>query len=299
MLDFPEYGRLLGIVEDNLYRLLPEQDAKSASLRESMTYSLRAGGKRIRPVLLLAACELAGGATGEAVPYACAAEYIHTYSLIHDDLPAMDDDDLRRGKPSNHKVYGEAGAILAGDGLLSTAFEVMCSDMLARQNDPEGLRRSVKAACEIAAACGCGGMIAGQTADIEAEGRDVSPELLGYIQTNKTAALIRASAVAGGYIGGADEALVSSLAAYGGKLGLAFQIADDILDVAGSAEDTGKATGRDAVLRKATYPSVYGMDESRKALEALTQEAVEHMDPYGKDGGFFTEIARRLAVRTR
>jgi geranylgeranyl diphosphate synthase type II len=299
MLDFPEYGRLQGIVEDNLYGLLPEQDAKSASLRESMVYSLSAGGKRIRPVLLLAACELAGGSPREAVPYACAAEYIHTYSLIHDDLPAMDDDDMRRGKPSNHKVYGEAGAILAGDGLLSAAFEVMLSDMLARQDDPEGLRRRVKAAREIAAACGCGGMIAGQTADIEAEGRDVSPELLGYIQTNKTAALIRAVAVAGGHIGGANEALVSSLAAYGEKLGLAFQIADDILDVAGNAEYTGKATGRDAALHKATYPSVHGMDESRNALEALTHEAIERIAPYETGGGFFTEIARRLAVRTR
>jgi geranylgeranyl diphosphate synthase type II len=298
MLDFPEYRRLLYVVNENIDGLLPEVDVNSSSLAEGMRYSLKAGGKRVRPVLLLAACELAGGDTTEAIPYACAVEYIHTYSLIHDDLPAMDDDDMRRGMPTNHKVYGEAAAILAGDGLLSSAFEVMHTDMLLYFDRPAMMKKRARAAYEISKACGCRGMIAGQVADIEAEDVSVSPELLEYIQVNKTAALIRASVVAGGYIGGADAKLTGSLSVYGENLGLAFQIADDILDVAGDEAELGKATGGDARRRKATYPSVHGMDESRKTLSALTRKAIESISAYDCNSDFFTEIARELARRT-
>jgi geranylgeranyl diphosphate synthase type II len=297
MLDFPEYTRLLYLVNENIEGFLPEVDVNSASLSESMRYSLSAGGKRIRPVLLLAACELAGGDSAEAIPYACAIEYIHTYSLIHDDLPALDDDDTRRGVPSNHKAYGEAAAILAGDGLLSSAFEAMHRDMLLYFDKTDMLKRRARAAYEISAACGCRGMVAGQVADIEAENIDVSSELLDYIQVNKTAALIRAAVVAGGYIGGADAKLTSSLRAYGESLGLAFQIADDILDVTGDEAAMGKPTGHDAEMRKATYPSVHGMDESRARLSELTRTAIERITSYERNADFFTEIARALSVR--
>ncbi|MDR1495889.1 MAG: polyprenyl synthetase family protein [Clostridiales Family XIII bacterium] len=299
MIDFPEYRRLLYLVNDNLDGLLPGADVNSASLSESMRYSLKAGGKRIRPVLLLAACELAGGDTTEALPYACAVEYIHTYSLIHDDLPAMDDDDMRRGAPTNHRVYGEATAILAGDGLLTSAFEVMYKDMFMYFDKPEMLKKRARAAYELSKACGCRGMIAGQIADIEAENVSVSPELLDYIQVNKTAALIRAAAVAGGYIGGAGAELIDSLSAYGENLGLAFQIADDILDVTGEEKELGKATGHDAELRKATWPSVHGMEESRRMMSELTRKAIECISSYDRNTDFFAEIARGLARRTR
>ncbi|MDR2162345.1 MAG: polyprenyl synthetase family protein [Clostridiales Family XIII bacterium] len=298
MLDFPEYIRLLYLVNENIGGLLPEVDVNSASLAESMRYSLNAGGKRVRPVLLLAACELAGGDTMEAIPYACAVEYIHTYSLIHDDLPAMDDDDMRRGMPTNHKVYGEAAAILAGDGLLSSAFEVMYTDMLMYFDRPAMLKRRARAAYEICKASGPRGMIAGQVADIEAENKGVSPELLEYIQVNKTAALIRASVLAGGYIGGADAELIDSLSVYGENLGLAFQIADDILDVTGDEYELGKAIGGDERQRKATYPSIHGMEESRAKLSALTRKAIEGISSYDRNSDFFTEIARGLAGRT-
>jgi geranylgeranyl diphosphate synthase type II len=298
MLDFPEYRRLLYLVNENIEGFLPEIDSKSETLGESIRYSLSAGGKRVRPVMLLAACEFAGGDTMEALPYACAIEYIHTYSLIHDDLPAMDDDDLRRGKPTNHKVYGEAAAVLAGDGLLSSAFEVVNTDMLLYFDKPELLRRRVRASYEFAKSCGCRGLVGGQMADIEAETKAVSAEALDYIHVNKTAALIRAAVVAGAYIGGADRALVDSLGIYGESIGLAFQIVDDMLDVTGSAEELGKDTGHDAKTNKATYPSMYGLDRSRERLTQLTKDAIDAVSAFDRNSDFFTEMARRLAART-
>ncbi|MDR2157065.1 MAG: polyprenyl synthetase family protein, partial [Clostridiales Family XIII bacterium] len=249
MIDYPEYHRLKYLVEEHLLDFLPEIDKMSITLYDSMRYSLKAEGKRIRPVLLLAACELSGGDTMQALPYACAVEYIHTYSLIHDDLPAMDDDDLRRGQPTNHKVYGEATAVLAGDGLLSSAFEAMNKDMLLYFDRPNALKQRVRAIFEISKGCGCRGMIAGQLADIEAESKTVSPELLDYIHLNKTAALIASAIIAGAYIGGAETSLFENLRAYGENLGLAFQIADDILDVTGNAMEHGKRPGKDSALR--------------------------------------------------
>ena len=187
------YENYLAIVNEHILDFLPEIDNKSITLYDSMKYSLMAGGKRLRPVLLLGACEMCGGDVNAAIPYACAIEYVHTYSLIHDDLPCMDDDDLRRGIATNHKVYGEDIATLAGDGLLNSAFEAMYRDMFLYFDDPDALKARVRAAYEIAKGAGCTGMIAGQVADVESEGKACSPEMLDYIHLNKTAALITAA----------------------------------------------------------------------------------------------------------
>lgn len=208
---FDEYKEL---VDQHLMDFIPNIDNKSISLYESMKYSLTAGGKRLRPVLLLAACEFAGGNIKEAIPYACAIEYIHTYSLIHDDLPAMDNDDLRRGLPTNHKVYGDAIAILAGDGLLNCAFEAISKDMMLFYDSPEKIRKRVNAAYEIAKGAGVRGMVAGQVSDIEAENAIASKEMLEYIHLNKTGALIRAAIKAGLYLGNPTDSMINDLEKY-------------------------------------------------------------------------------------
>ena len=254
-----EFDRYKSIVEEHLLDFIPEIDHKSITIYESMKYSLTAGGKRLRPVLLLAACEFAGGDINNAIPYACAIEYIHTYSLIHDDMPEMDNDDLRRGVPTNHKVFGEAMALLAGDGLLSTAFEVMHRDELLYLDEDIRLKRRIRAAYEISKYAGCRGMVAGQVADIEAEGKQCSREMLDYIHINKTAALIMASVRAGAQLGGADDKMLESLTNYAENLGLAFQIVDDILDVVGDEATLGKKTGVDLENNKSTYPALYGL----------------------------------------
>ena len=238
-----DYLRYKQLIESHLMDFLPDVDSKSCTICDAMRYSLEAGGKRVRPALLLGACEFAGGDIRQALPYACALEYVHTYSLIHDDLPAMDDDDLRRGKPTNHKVFGEAMAILAGDGLLTSAFEAMNKDLFLYFDEPVSLKRRIRAIYEIAKGAGCKGMIAGQAADIEGEGRQCSKEMLDYIHINKTGALIIAAVRAGAHLGGADDKMLSKLTDYAENLGLAFQIADDILDVVGVEAEMGKAKG--------------------------------------------------------
>jgi geranylgeranyl diphosphate synthase type II len=299
MIDLPEYRRLKYLVDENLTGFLPDVDKKSETLSESMRYSLNAGGKRIRPVLLLAACELAGGDTKVALPYAAAIEFIHTYSLIHDDLPAMDNDDLRRGQPTNHKVYGDAMAILAGDGLLSSAFEIMNFNLLLHLDNDAELKRRIRAMYEIAKGAGVRGMVGGQVADIEAEDKSVSAGVLDYIHINKTAALIRAAILAGAYIGGADPNLIERLTTYGENLGLAFQILDDILDVTSTEEELGKMVGHDSEMSKVTYISLHGTDASRKRLEELTNAAIRAIASYGeRNTEFFVDMARALATRT-
>ena len=247
-----EYQRLMELVEENLVDFLPKIDHKSFTLHDSMAYSLSAGGKRIRPVLLLATCEMFGMNPHEALPYACAIEYIHTYSLIHDDLPAMDDDDLRRGKPTNHKVYGEAMAILAGDGLLHSAFEVMTKDMLLYFDKPDKLQHRAQASYEIARRSGVRGMVAGQVADIESENKQCSREMLDYIHLNKTAQLITAAIMAGASLAGISFEERKAMSTFGEALGLAFQIVDDYLDVCGDEKEIGKPVGSDAKLNKST-----------------------------------------------
>lgn len=285
------------LIENHILDFLPDVDHKSITLYESMKYSLTAGGKRIRPILLLAAAEFTGCKVEAAVPYACAIEYIHTYSLIHDDMPCMDDDDLRRGVPTNHKVYGEAMATLSGDGLQSAAFEAMTKDMFLYMDDEVALKNRVRAAHEIVKGSGCRGMVAGQVADIENENRVCSGEMLDYIHLNKTAALIVASIRAGAMLGGADTKTLNDLTIYAENLGLAFQIADDILDIIGSEEDMGKKSGVDSVKHKSTYPALYGLEASKTKLMELTDTAIEALADYYDNAEFFVELAKYLAVR--
>ena len=291
------YAEYKEIIDQHLLDFLPNIDNKSISLYESMKYSLTAGGKRLRPVLLLAACDFAGGDIREAVPYACALEYIHTYSLIHDDLPAMDNDDLRRGLPTNHKVYGEALAILAGDGLLTTAFEAISKDMMLYFDDPEKLRKRINAAYEIAKGAGARGMVAGQVSDIEAESSDCSSEMLEYIHINKTAALIKSAIKAGLYFGNPDREMLAQLDIYAENLGLAYQIVDDILDETGTVDELGKPIGSDKKKNKTTYISINGMQEAHDRLDELTEEAIEAIARYYDNAEFFRDLVLSLKVR--
>ncbi len=291
------YNDYKEIIDTHLLDFIPNIDNKSISLYEAMKYSLTAGGKRLRPVLLLAACEFAGGDIKEAIPYACAMEYIHTYSLIHDDLPAMDNDDLRRGQPTNHKVYGEALAILAGDGLLTTAFEAINKDMMLYFDEPEKMRKRINASFEIAKGAGCKGMVAGQVSDIEAETNDCSNEMLEYIHINKTAALIKSAIKAGLYLGNPSSDMLSQLDKYAENLGLAYQIADDILDVIGNPEELGKETGSDKKKNKTTYTSINGLEAAQDRLEQLTENAVEAIADYYDNAEFFRDLVLELKDR--
>ncbi len=291
-----QYNQKKEWVESNLESFLPTLDVKSQTLYDAMLYSLNAGGKRIRPILLLATNEFCGGDTENAMPFACAIEYIHTYSLIHDDLPAMDDDDYRRGKPSNHKIYGEAAAILAGDGLLNSAMEMICHDIYHHMGDFKNIKNKILAAREIFTASGCKGMIGGQMADIEAEGKRVSKEHLEYIHMNKTTALIMASVRAGAFLGGAGEALLKNLTLFSKNIGLAFQITDDILDICGDEKLLGKSLGSDIKHEKTTYPSLYGIEASKEKVKALHEESYQILDRYeGTD--FLKALLKRLMDR--
>ena len=291
---FDDYREL---IEKHLTDFIPDVDHKSITLYDSMKYSITSGGKRIRPVLLLAACDFCGGKVEEALPYACAIEYIHTYSLIHDDLPCMDNDDLRRGVPTNHKVYGEAVATLAGDGLQAAAYEVMNRDMFLYFDDINALKRRIRAAYERSKGSGCRGMVAGQLADMEAEDKSCSAEMLDYIHLTKTAALIVAAVRAGAYLGGADSEMLDDLTVYAENLGLAFQICDDILDVEGEEAEMGKKSGMDSINKKATYPSIYGIEKSKERLDTLTETAIDALKKYYDNAEVFTKLAKTLAVR--
>jgi geranylgeranyl diphosphate synthase type II len=270
------------LVEKELRRLLPETKGLEESVCEAMRYSVFAGGKKIRPVLLLAAYELCDGDTAEAVPAACALEMVHTYSLIHDDLPAMDDGQLRRGKPTTHKKFGEAIALLAGDALLTLAFEALSH-----------CRESVvpKLVYELAHAAGTMGMIGGQVADIEWAGKEVEFPTLEYIHSHKTGALITASVRMGAIIAETDAETLKSLTGYGHCLGLAFQIADDIIDVESDSSITGKDSRADVALNKATYPRLFGVAESRRRCLGLIEQAKKHLANIGPRADMLTAIA--------
>ena len=293
------YDEYKDLINEHLLDYVPGIDTKSSSLYESMKYSLTAGGKRLRSVLLLASCEFAGGKAIDALPYACAMEYIHTYSLIHDDLPAMDNDDLRRGLPTNHKVYGDGLAILAGDGLLTTAFEVMTKDMFLHFDNLKELKKRINASYTITKNAGVRGMVAGQVSDIESEHKQCSNEMLEYIHLNKTGALIVAAVRAGLYLGGAEEEMMKDMTSFAENLGLAYQIADDILDVKGNTEELGKKTGVDAEHEKITYVSLNGMEASEKKLTELTMNAVEAIDKYYDNAEFFRNLVLKLQKRTK
>lgn len=293
-MNFNEYKK---IAEEHLLDYLPPVGERSITIYNAMKYSLEAGGKRLRPVLVLATCDFCGGDIKEAMPYALAMEYIHTYSLIHDDLPCVDNDDLRRGKPTNHVMFGEAMATLAGDGLLNSAFEAMLSDIKNTENT-DSLIRKIKAADAIGNAAGCLGMIAGQVADIEAEGKSISVEHLDYINKNKTGAIIRAAVQAGAYLGGADEDLFNDLTEYAEDLGLAFQIRDDILDITGTVEELGKNVGHDEETNKSTYPAIFGLEESEKRLEEVNNHALKVIEKYD-NAEFYRELVEMMANRRK
>jgi geranylgeranyl diphosphate synthase type II len=265
------------LVDAALERFLPPESAPPPVVHRAMRYSVMAGGKRLRPILVIAGAEAVGGHAEVVMPTACALELIHTYSLIHDDLPAMDDDDYRRGQLTSHKVFGEAIAILTGDALLTLAFRLVAENA-AHVKDSRVICDVV---AEIAGAAGTGGMVGGQVVDIESEGKTVTPETLDYIHTHKTAALIRASLRVGAMLSGARPAALEAISAAGHFLGLAFQIVDDILDVEGSLEELGKTAGSDERKQKATYPAVHGLDASRRRARALLDEAQTALAPLG------------------
>ena len=267
-------GACSQLVEAWMDGVVPGGLEESRRLNRAMRYSLFAGGKRLRPALVLLTCRLVGGREKDALPAAAAIEMIHTYSLIHDDLPAMDDDDYRRGRLTNHKVYGEAMAILAGDALLTLAFRLL-ADSAA---EPRAIRDVM---VELAEAAGTGGMVGGQVVDIESEGKSVSPETLEYIHRHKTAALIRGSLRVGARLGGGSAEIVDAITTAGDRLGLAFQIVDDILDVEGSLAELGKSAGSDVRKQKATYPALHGIEASRKKARNLIDEAKVLLAPLG------------------
>jgi geranylgeranyl diphosphate synthase type II len=274
--------------------LVPSESVEPRVIHRAMRYSLFAGGKRLRPVLLLASGEALGAETEDLMPAACAIEMIHTYSLIHDDLPAMDNDDLRRGRPTCHKAFGEAMAILAGDALLTQAFRVLSSE--APYADPA---RQVRVMREIATAAGTvEALIGGQAADIENEGKQSDAATLEYIHRSKTGAMIRAAVVCGAIIAGAPEGLTDRFRAYGERIGLAFQIADDILDVTSTSEQLGKTPGKDQAALKATYPAIHGLERSRQRMRELIDEAIENLSGLELPAQVLEDIARFIIARS-
>jgi geranylgeranyl diphosphate synthase type II len=282
-------------VESALDRALPPQTAWPGTIHRAVRYSLFAGGKRIRPILVLAAGEAVGGAEAELMPLACAVEMIHTYSLVHDDLPAMDDDDLRRGKPTSHKVFGEAIAILAGDALLTRAFHLMAE--LPAEAEAAAVRRRLQAAAILGEACGMSGLIGGQVEDLESEGRTIGADALERLHRAKTGALLSACVRGGGVLGGAAEADLRCLTRYADAIGLAFQVVDDVLDATGAAETLGKTAGKDAAAQKATYVSVHGLAGARTLASRLLADALEALVPLGGRGAHLAGIARLIVER--
>ena len=288
------YAEYLKIVENALSQQLASLGYIPEKLFEAMNYSLSAGGKRLRPVLLLAACETLGGSAEEALPFACALEMIHTYSLIHDDLPAMDNDDLRRGRPTNHKVFGEGMAILAGDGLLSAAMELMLRAAV-RMGDMRGIR----AAEAIARRAGVTGMVAGQVMDVTGEGSEPTLDKVEYIHLHKTADLLTAPIEAGFILAGADEKTVAVGCEFGTQLGLAFQMVDDLLDVEGDAATLGKTPGKDAAEGKLTWVAVKGIEQTRADASAAVEKAVAALDKINGETNFLKTLAQSTINRVQ
>ena len=298
------FDRFLPQIDRALDRALPKASERPRVIHRAMRYSVEAGGKRLRPILVLAAAEACGGDPRKAMPAACALELIHTYSLIHDDLPAMDDDDLRRGRPTNHKMFGEDIAILAGDALLTRAFELLGT---MAGNGSAG-QPAAKLTALIAARAGTKGMVGGQVADISADrgrwrkirkGEYRSPEeLLSYIHVHKTAALIEASLLAGALVAKAHAGQAAALAAYGRRIGLAFQVADDVLDRVGDKKKLGKR-GSDQANRKLTYPALFGLEASKKHAHRLIGEAHRALAPFGPRAAVLHDLADYIVQRDR
>ncbi len=283
------------LIDEELDQYLPQHGHAPERLREAMRHSVFAGGKRLRPILTMAASEAMGKGKELVLPAACALEFIHTYSLIHDDLPAMDDDDLRRGKPTCHKVYGEATAILAGDALLTLAFEVISNNRMIAHISGDTIAEVVRI---VASGAGAAGMVGGQIADLEAEGQPVDAETMLYIHSRKTGALFQAALGAGALLAGADESALSAFKRYGDQFGLAFQITDDILDVEGDTELIGKPAGSDEKNAKATYPSIYGLEQSYRMAEESVAQAVDALRVFPERAEPLRQIARYLLTRS-
>jgi geranylgeranyl diphosphate synthase type II len=283
------------VIDEALKHVISKETDFPQSLHKAMRYALFPGGKRIRPILAIAAYEMIGGRGDGILPYACALELIHTYSLIHDDLPALDDDDYRRGKPTTHKVFGEAMAILAGDALLTEAFRLMSTQGLGGEVDP---RVAIEAIGEISRASGSAGMIAGQVVDMESEGKTVELPILEFIHTHKTGSLILTCVRVGGRLAGARDIEMDALTRYGKAIGLAFQITDDILDVEGSVASMGRPPGVDRTRNKVTYPALLGLEESKRRFKELIGKAIEAVDLFGDRGEPLREIARYIGSRS-
>jgi geranylgeranyl diphosphate synthase type II len=278
-------------IERALGRYLPKATTKPATIHRAMRYSLFAGGKRLRPILCLAAAEACGGDPERALPLACAIECIHTYSLVHDDLPSMDNDDLRRGRPTCHKVFGEGIAVLTGDALLTSAFEIVSCARSTRRYDTGTFLK------EISVAAGSQKLIAGQVADLEAEGQKVKRAQLRYIHQNKTAAVLATTVRLGAMSANASSKELGAITTFGRALGLAFQVVDDILDVTQTSEKLGKSAGKDVAAQKATYPAVIGLEKSRAEARALTRRAHNALRVFGQKGKALRELASHLLER--
>jgi geranylgeranyl diphosphate synthase type II len=294
-MDITSYlSRKKEIVDNTLEKLVPPAKIFPSSIHEAMRYSLFAGGKRVRPILAIAAAEALGAKTAGLLPIASALELIHTYSLIHDDLPAMDNDDFRRGRPTCHKVYGEPIAVLAGDGLLNMAFEVLSDP---RQLKSVSANRLIAIIKEISTASGVFGMVGGQVVDMESEGKDIDFPTLEYIHTHKTGALIRASVRIGALYARAGKHDFTALTHYGEMVGLAFQIADDILDITGKQEEIGKDVGSDIKKGKKTFPSFYGLEESRRRAVEVVDKAVTALKDFDRNADPLRDLARYIINR--
>ncbi len=281
-------------IEESLMSFVPKGNESIETVIKSMEYSLTAGGKRVRPVLVLEFAKLCGCNEEAAMPFACAIEMIHTYSLIHDDLPCMDDDDMRRGKPTNHKVFGEAAAVLGGDGLLTLAFETVLSERAVSLN---GTEKCVSAGRLLASCAGAEGMIGGQIIDLESEGKSISVERLRLMDKLKTGALIRCACLLGCISAGADEAQIKAASEYAECIGLAFQIVDDMLDVTSDEATLGKPIGSDEGNNKSTYVSLLGLDRCRELVSELTDEAISALSVFGGDTDFLSSFAKALRDR--
>jgi geranylgeranyl diphosphate synthase type II len=284
------------MVDDALRGIFPGPEGPAADIISAMGYSLFAGGKRLRPILCMAGAEAVGGEAKDVLPVACAIELIHTYSLIHDDLPVMDDDDMRRGKPTNHKVFGEAMALLAGDGLLTKAFHVMTQADFENRVRPGALLTVIGL---IAKAAGYEGMVGGQVVDIQSEGKEVDPPILEFIHTHKTAALIAASVASGAILVGGEEHQLNALTSYGQNIGLAFQVSDDILDIEGNSQELGKNVGSDERQGKITYPTLLGLSRSKEIQRELLEQAIESLEPFDHRSDPLRHIARYIIARRR
>ncbi|NLW62916.1 MAG: polyprenyl synthetase family protein [Syntrophomonadaceae bacterium] len=282
------------MVESALDIMLPGSEVEPVSIHQAMRYAVLNGGKRLRPILVMEGARLGGKDMEKVLPLACAVELIHCFSLVHDDLPAMDDDDLRRGKPTCHKVFGEAMAILAGDALLVRAFE-LSANMLQDSSLPT--ENVLWAWNELATATGSRGMIAGQVIDLESENKSVDGDTLRVMHQKKTGALIKAALKSGAIVSGADEEQLQALEEFAGHFGLAFQITDDILDVEGDERITGKKSGSDAAGNKATYVSVFGLSRANQMAEECIEQAIRSLDIFGEEGWFLKELARSVLGR--